>query len=69
MKNPKDMRIMAYINEQTDYYPNDEAVFARTMSLGEDGLVRLMRSPLQRLDRVDGDGERRICPSRLSRAD
>jgi hypothetical protein len=49
--NAADFRLLEYIAEDTEYRPNDEAVAAAQLALGEDGLVlcRLMRSPLQRL--------------------
>ena len=51
VKGPTDMAVLAYISEDAEYRPNDEAVISRQRSLGEDGLVicRLMRSPMQRL--------------------
>jgi hypothetical protein len=51
VKGPADMAVLAYISEDAEYRPNDEAVSTRQRSLGEDGLVlcRLMRSPIQRL--------------------
>jgi hypothetical protein len=46
-----DFRLLEYIAEDTEYRPNDQAVAAAQLAMGEDGLVlcRLMRSPLQRL--------------------
>jgi hypothetical protein len=51
VRSPADMAVLAYISEDAEYRPNDEAVISRQKSLGEDGLVlcRLMRSPIQRL--------------------
>jgi hypothetical protein len=51
VKSPHDLETLAFLHEDAQYMPNDEAVEARQRSLGDDGLVlcRMMRSPLQRL--------------------